>query len=198
MFSFIGSGSRQQDIDCVFSSGELCEKGIHHFPAAHPREGLPWTIPALQGGPFWEHKSLSMSHAGPFHWLRSLHKKKQSLIQQRNLRPNTAKSNIHCETRFNRELEKLPFPWKALCYDSHGVSEGSEEKASGGQSQRKNMSTLIHFFHWYMYGRLNRDLNNSKCLDCQSSIISLQAQGSSTIKCTVAYRETDCSAHMHN
>lgn len=122
-------------------------------------------------------------------------KKKQSLIQQCNLNPNTAKSNIHCETCFNGELEKLLFLWKALNYDSCGVFVRFEV---GGKARGKTCQPLIHFFHWYMYGWLNRDLNNSKCLDCQSSIISLWAQGSSTIECTVPYRETDCSAHMHN
>lgn len=52
VFSFIGTGGRQQDIDCVLSSRGLCEKGIHHLSTAHPHEGIPSTSPVLQGGPF--------------------------------------------------------------------------------------------------------------------------------------------------
>lgn len=72
---------------------------------------------------------------------------------------------------------------------------GGREGAKPGE---KHVNPLIHFFHRYMSDRLNRDLNNSKCLDLQSSVISLLAHGSSRIYCTAAYREADCSALMHN
>lgn len=102
-------------------------------------------------GPSGCTKTLSTSPTGPFHRVRTLHThKKQSLIQQRNLNPNTAKSNIHCETCFSGELEKLPFPWKALNYDSHGVFVRLEGKRQvGGKARGKTCQPIIHFFHWY-------------------------------------------------
>ncbi len=183
---------------CAFLRGFVW-KGDPSPLQSPPTWGPPLDKPSSPGWALLGAQKLSPSLSLDLSTDWELCTKKQSLIQQRNLNLNMAKSNIHCETSFNRELEKLPFPWKALCYDSCGVFVRFRGRGKwGAKPEEKTCQPLIHFFHWYMYGRLNRDLNNSKCLDCQSSIISLRAQGSSTIECTVPYRKTDCSAHIHN
>lgn len=114
--------------------------------------------------------------------------KKQSLIQQCNLNPNTAKSYIRCENTLQWGIRKIAISLKGPeLWFVWSVCQVRGKRQVGGKARGKTCQPLIHFFHWYMYGRLNRDLNNSKCLDCQSSIISLQAQGRSTIECTVPY-----------
>lgn len=127
VFSFIGTGGRQQDIDCVLSSGVLCEKEKHHLSAAHPHEGLHWTRPVSPGWAF-----LSAQKPSPWLSLDLSTDWQQSLIQQCNLNPNTAKSNIHCETCFSGELEKLLFLWKALNYDLCGVFVRFEGRGKWG------------------------------------------------------------------
>lgn len=154
MFSFIGTGGRQQDIDCALYPRGLCEKGIHHLSAAHPREGFSWKKPCSPGwallGAQKPSPRLPLDLSTEWGLCTHTHTKKQSLIQQRNLNLNTAKSNIHCETCFSGELEKLPFPWKALNYDSHGVFVRLEGKRqAGGKARGKTCQPIIHFFHWY-------------------------------------------------
>lgn len=139
-----------------FTRGVCVKRGS--ITSARPThvKAPPGKSPALQGGPFLlgaQKPSPRLPVDLSAEWGLCTHThthKKQSLIQQRNLNPNTAKSNIHCETCFSGELEKLPFPWKALNYDLRGVFVRLEGKRQvGGKARGKTCQPIIHFFHWY-------------------------------------------------
>ncbi len=124
---------------CAFLQGFVWKgdpSPLHSPPTCRPPLDKPcspgWALLGAQK----PSPCLSLDHY--IDW--ELAQKKKSVIQQHNLNPNTTKSNIHCETCFKRELEKLPCPWKALNYDSCGVFVRFEGRGKwGAKAEEKHV-----------------------------------------------------------